>query len=417
MKIAVIGGGSTYTPELINGILEISKDIKVDQVVLYDIPQATEKLEILYQFSKRLVKDRFELTQTHQIEKAVEGADYVIFQFRVGQLKARQNDEQIPLHYNLVGQETTGIGGFACALRTFPVVEEYVKIVDKYSKATIINFTNPSGHLTEFVLNYLGFERFIGLCNIPINLLKMISQICGCEMEDIFVKYYGLNHLTFLEKICVKNQDVTQALLEKVKLQLANIPSQEFPQVVLEALGLYPNSYLKYYLMEKTMVEKLKKEGTRAEKVRQIESDLLELYKTASHIPPELSQRGGSMYSTAAANLIRDLTTSAGALHVVNTRNNGAVSDLPNDYVLEIPCFVKAGKVFPVSLGKADQFALGMIHIVKMYERLTIEAYFKRSKALAMKAMLLHPLGPDAEDVESLLQEILKANEGFIELK
>ncbi|MGJ8455650.1 6-phospho-beta-glucosidase [Pseudothermotoga sp. U03pept] len=417
MKIAVIGGGSTYTPELINGILEISKDVKVDQLVLYDIPQAKDKLEILYQFSKRLVADRFELLKTQQIQEAVEGADYVIFQFRVGQLKARQNDEEIPLQYNLIGQETTGMGGFACALRTFPVVEEYVKIVDKYSKATIINFTNPSGHVTEFVLNYLGFERFIGLCNIPINLLKMISQICDCEMKDVFVKYYGLNHLTFLEKVYVKDQEVTQTLMQKMKLQLANIPSQEFPQASLEALGMYPNSYLKYYLMKKTMVEKLKKEGTRAERVRQIESDLLELYRTVNHIPPELSQRGGSMYSTAAANLIRDLALSAGTVHIVNTRNNGAISDVPGDYVLEIPCLVKAGKVFPVSLGKADQFALGMVHLIKMYERLTIEAYLKRSKALAMKAMLLHPLGPGVEDVEGLLQEILEANESFIELK
>lgn len=355
MKIAVIGAGSTYTPELIKGFIEISKDVSIDEVVLHDVEQSAEKLDIIHQFTKRLVKDLFKVQKTLDIVKAVEGADYVIFQFRVGLLKARENDEHIPLRYDLIGQETTGIGGFACALRTFPVVEKYVQTVDRHSKATVINFTNPSGHVTEFVLNYLGFERFIGLCNIPINLLRMISQISNCEIRDIFLKYYGLNHLTFLEKVFVKDQDVTEILMQKMKLHLANIPSQDFPEWLLDALKLYPNSYLRYYLSQKTMLEKLKREGTRAEKVRQIESQLVELYKTANDIPPELSQRGGSMYSTAAAHLIRDLSQSSGSVHIVNTKNNGAVKNLPSDYVMEIPCLVKANRVFPVTIGEADE--------------------------------------------------------------
>lgn len=417
MKIAVIGGASTYTPELIKGFLEISKDVRIDEIVLHDIEKSSEKLQIVYEFTKRLVKDRFKVKKTFEITEAVQGADYVIFQFRVGGLLARQNDEQIPLSYNLIGQETTGMGGFACALRTFPVVKEYVEIIDKHSKATIINFTNPSGHVTEFVRNYLGFERFIGLCNIPINLLKMISQIADCSMEDIFLKYYGLNHLTFLEKVYVKNQDITESLMQKIKLHLANIPSQDFPDWLIDALKLYPNAYLRYYLSKKTMLEKLKKEGTRAEKVQLIESKLLELYKTANQIPPELSQRGGSMYSTAAAYLIRDLHLSSGRIHIVNTKNNGAVTNLPDDYVLEIPCFIKAGKVFPITLGKADEFAIGLIHTIKMYERLTIQAFLEKSKQKAIKAMLLHPLGPGIEDAQQLLDQILKMNENFVDLR
>ncbi len=417
MKIAVIGGASTYTPELIKGFLEISQDVKIDQIVLHDIEQSAEKLQIVYEFTKRLVRDKFKVEKTFDIVQAVQGADYVIFQFRVGGLQARQNDEQIPISYGFIGQETTGIGGFSCALRTFPVVKRYVEIVDKYSNATIINFTNPSGHMTEFVLNYMGFERFIGLCNIPINLLKMISQIVNCSIQDIFLKYYGLNHLTFLEKVYVKDQDITQILMQKIKLHLANIPSQEFPDWLLDVLKLYPNAYLRYYLSEKTMLEKLKKEGTRAEKVQTIERKLLELYKTSNEIPAELSQRGGSMYSTAAAHLIRDLSLSSGTIHIVNSKNNGAVSNLPDDYVLEIPCFVKAGRVFPVTLGKADEFAAGLIHTVKMYERLTIQAFLEKSKKTAIKALLLHPLGPGIEDVQQLLEEILKVNRDFIDLK
>ncbi|WP_041082184.1 6-phospho-beta-glucosidase [Thermotoga profunda] len=416
MKIAVIGAGSTYTPELIKGFMEISKDVNIDEVVLHDIEKSSEKLQILYEFTQKLVKGGFKIKKTFEIIEAVQGADYVIFQFRVGGLLARQNDERIPLSHGLIGQETTGIGGFACALRTFPVVRKYVEIVDKYSKATIINFTNPSGHVTEFVLNYLGFDRFIGLCNIPINLLKMISQIIGCKMEDIFLKYYGLNHLTFLEKVYVKDQDITEKLMQNMKLHLANIPSQEFPEWVLDALRLYPNAYLRYYLSEKTMLEKLKKEGIRAEKVLSIESKLLELYKKIDQIPLELSQRGGSMYSTAAAYLIRDLSLSSGTMHIVNTKNNGAVNNLPDDYVLEIPCLVKAGRVFPVTLGRADEFAVGLTHTIKMYERLTIQAFLEKSKQKAIKAMLLHPLGPGIEDAQQLLEEILKSNRDFIDL-
>lgn len=417
MKITVIGAGSTYTPELVKGIMDISSEVKVDELILYDLEESEEKLETIYQFSKRLVKDLFKVAKPKNLIDALQGADYVIFQFRVGFLKARENDEKIPLRYNLIGQETTGMGGFSCALRTFPVIEKYIELVDKYSKATVINFTNPSGHITEFVMNYIGFERFIGLCNIPVNLLHMISQVTGYPPKDIFVKYYGLNHLTFLEKVYLKNEDATEKLLETVKLELANIPKEDFPGWLIECLKMYPNSYLRYYLMEKKMLKKIKKEGTRAEKVISIEKQLLELYKTGDKIPDQLSQRGGSMYSTAAAYLIRDLHLSNGSVHILNTRNNGAISNLPDDYVLEIPCMVKAGKVFPTSLGIADEFASGLIHIVKMYERITIDAYLKKSKNLALKAMLLHPLGPDVEDAPKLLEDILNANKDFIKLE
>ncbi len=415
MKIAIVGGGSTYTPELIKGLLEISEQIGIDVVTMLDVKEAEEKFNIVFDFAKRLVKGTFKLEKTFDSIKAFEGADYVVFQFRPGMLSGRIKDEEIPLKYDVLGQETTGIGGFSAALRAFPIVEKYVELVDKYSKAVVVNFTNPSGHITEFVLNYLKFDRFIGLCNIPINLLKSLSQIVGCEISDLFLKYYGLNHLTFLEKIYVKNTDVTEKVFQALKLNLANV-SGDFPIELVESLDLYPSPYLKYYLMKKEMLEKLKKEGTRSRKVEKIEKDLIEIYKVSDSIPSELSLRGGSMYSTAAAHLIRDLAKGDGAVHIVNTKNNGAVSNLPNNYVLEIPCYVKANRVFPVSMGEADQFAVGLISLIKMYERLTVEAYLKRSKKIALKAMLLHPLGPDWKDAPNLLEEILNANMGFIEL-
>lgn len=410
MKLAIVGAGSSYTPELISGLLEISDRINLDEVWMHDIDE--RKLQIMHDFSQRLVKGRIKLFRTSDFVEAIRGTDYVVFQFRPGGLKARKSDEAIPLKYGLIGQETTGVGGFAAALRAFPVLEKYIELVDKHSNAIVINFTNPSGHLTEFVLNYLNFDRFIGLCNVPINFLKQLATILSCETSDLFVKYYGLNHLTFIEKVWLKNEDVT----EKVFQALSQYENHELPTWLLTSLKLLVNPYLRYYLSPQTMFEKIVKEGTRAEKVIQIEQQLFKKYETESEIPEELSLRGGSLYSYAAAMLIKDLALNNNSLHIVNTRNNGAISNLPNDYVLEVPCLTRTNRVLPVCLGEADPFASGLIHTVKMYERLTIEAYLKRSKTAALKALLLHPLGPRSHNARELLDEICEANKQYFQL-
>ena len=417
MKIAVIGGGSTYTPELIKGLLEIQDDVSIDSVWLCDVEEGQTKLEIIFEFVKRLVKERFKVFKTLDPEEALMDTDFVVFQFRPGFLKGRELDESLPLKYDLIGQETTGMGGFSSALRAFPIVEKYIDLVEKHSKATVINFTNPSGHVTEFVLNYLKFERFIGLCNVPINLLKNISEILNCDMDDIFLKYYGLNHLTFLERIYVKDKDVTEEVFERMNVNPSNIPITDFPRWLISSLSMFLNPYLRYYLMRETMLKKIKEKELRAREVMKIEKELLDIYKKAEEIPPELSKRGGSMYSTAAAHLIRDLTRGFGRVHILNTRNEGAVSNLPDDYVLEIPCYVKGEKVFPISMGKADEFALAFIHVIKMYERLTIKAYLNRSKDYALKAILVHPLGPGVEKAREFLEDMLSANKGWIDLE
>ncbi|MCS7175081.1 family 4 glycosyl hydrolase [Pseudothermotoga sp.] len=410
MKIAVIGAGSSYTPELISGLMCVAKELDLDQVWFHDVDE--RRLHIMHSFCERLIKGCFALFKTSDFVQAVRRADYVIFQFRPGGLKSRKLDEEIPLKYGLIGQETTGVGGFAAALRAFGVIENYVDLIDKNSEALIINFTNPSGHITEFVLNYLGFERFIGLCNVPINVLKHISKLFSCNVEDIFVKYYGLNHLSFIEKVWFKNKDVTNELFNKVSQQ----SEPELPAWLISSLGLFVNPYLRYYLSTQTVLNKLMKEGTRAQKVLEIEERLFQHYEKFDSIPEELSLRGGSLYSTAAAMLIRDLALSNNSVHIVNTKNDGSIQNLPSDYVLEIPCLTKSKRVLPVSLGEADQFAVGLIHTIKMYERLTIEAYLKKSKSIAMKALLLHPLGPRSHNVRELLEEILEANREYVRL-
>lgn len=410
MKIAVIGAGSSYTPELISGLLSVARELNLDQVWFHDVDE--KRLQIMHSFCERFIRGRFSLFATTDFVQAVKDADYVVFQFRPGGLKARKLDEEIPLKYGLIGQETTGVGGFAAALRAFGIVERYVDLVDRHSRALIINFTNPSGHITEFVLNYLGFERFIGLCNVPINVLKHISNIFSCDIQDLFVKYYGLNHLSFIERVWFKNEDVTEKLLGVISQQ----SESELPAWLIGSLGLFMNPYLRYYLSTQTILNKLMHEGTRAQKVLEIEKKLFQHYEKSDSIPEELSLRGGSLYSTAAAMLVRDITLSKSAVHIVNTRNNGAIRNLSDNYVLEIPCLTRSNRVLPVSLGEADQFVVGLIHTLKMYERLTIEAHLRRSKPIAMKALLLHPLGPRSHNVRELLEEILEANREYFQL-
>ncbi|HBT38699.1 MAG: 6-phospho-beta-glucosidase BglT [Thermotoga sp. 50_1627] len=410
MKIAIIGAGSSYTPELISGLLDVSSQIDLQEVWMHDINE--RKLRIMYGFCQRLVKGRFKLFETKDFVEAVRESNYVVFQFRPGGLKARKLDEEIPIKYGLIGQETTGVGGFAAALRAFPILERYLDSVARHSEAIVINFTNPSGHVTEFVLNYLGFERFIGLCNVPINFLNHLAKLLSCRIEDLFVKYYGLNHLSFVEKVWLNNEDVT----ERVFQTISQHEDSEFPGWLIASLKLLMNPYLRYYVSTQYMFKKICEEGTRAEKVIQIEDQLFKKYETENEIPQELSQRGGSLYSTAAARLIKDLTLSNNSVHIVNTRNHGAIDNLPGDYVLELACLTKAGKVLPITVNGADPFAVGLIHTIKMYERLTIEAYLRKSKATAIKALLLHPLGPRSHNVRELLEEICQANREYFEL-
>jgi len=419
MKVTVLGGGSTYTPELIKGFIDISSVVMLDEVVLYDIPESSEKLNKVFTLAKKMMEKygvSIRLKKNFEISDALKDAEYVIFQFRPGFLEGRYRDESIPLKFNLIGQETTGMGGFAAALRAFPIIEKYVDAVARHSNATVINFTNPSGHITEFVLNYLKFERFIGLCNVPINIIRSIADLVGCKMEDIFLKYYGLNHLSFVEKVYVKDEDYTQKILGRIDFSPANISLEDFPRWLIDSIGLFPNPYLKYYLFRESALNKMKKNKTRAEEVMEIEKQLLDIYEDAQDIPDELSKRGGSLYSTAAAHLIRDLKSGYGKVHIVNVRNEGAISNLPDDYVLEIPCYIKGGKPMPISLGEGDEFALAYTHTLKMYERLTIEAYMKKSKKRAVKAILAHPLGPGAEKARELLDTILEENREWITL-
>ena len=422
MKVCVVGGGSSYEPELLDGFFTYEKEMNIDEVHLLDVKEGSKKLEIVSEFAKRMAKKRnskIKIFSSLDVRDAMLDSDFVIFQFRPGFLDGRERDEKIPLKYDLIGQETTGMGGFAAAMRGFPLIEEYIEDVRKYApRAFVINFTNPSGHMSEFVINYLNFEKFVGLCNIPINLVQYVADFYNVNREDVFLKYYGLNHLSFVEKVFVKGKDETQNLLAHAQDALKE---EGYPEWVVDVLKMYPNPYLRYYFMTDTMLsrekEELKAGKLRSMVVKEIEKKLFDIYSDpkTNEKPKELQQRGGAMYSTAAVELMRDMVSGRQRRHILNVKNNGAVSSLPNDYVLEVSCEVVGKRVFPVSVGEADPMALGLIHIIKQYERLAINAYKKHSRSDALKAILLHPLGPGLEKAQEFLNEVLKENNGWIE--
>ncbi len=425
MKVCVVGGGSSYEPELLDGFFTYEKEMDIDEVHLLDVKEGSRKLEIVSDFAKRMAKKRnsqIKIFSSLDVKNAMSDADFIIFQFRPGFLDGRERDEKIPLKYGLIGQETTGMGGFAAALRGFPIMEKYIEDIRKYApKAFVINFTNPSGHMSEFVINYLGFENFVGLCNIPINLIQYVADFYSVKRDDVFLKYYGLNHLSFVEKVFVKGKDETQKLFNHAQNALKE---EGYPEWIVDILKMYPNSYLRYYFMTNTMFSKEMKElregKLRSMVVKKIEKELFNIYSdsTVNEKPKELQQRGGAMYSTAAVEIMRDMISGQQKRHILNVRNNGGINNLPNNYILEMSCDVVGKRVFPISIGEADPMALGLIHIVKQYERLTIEAYKTGSRDKALKAILLHPLGPGLEKAQEFLDEILEANKEWIrELK
>jgi len=424
MKICIVGGGSTYTPELIEGFINISKDVPIDEIAMLDIPESREKFDIVSALAQRMIQKSdtgITLKTTLDAEEAFAGADYIINQFRAGLMQGRINDELIPLEFGLIGQETTGMGGMACALRAMPILERYVDLARRLSNdAMMINFSNPSGLLTEFLLNYLHYEKCIGLCNVPIEFLIESAKSFGVDRGEVFLKYYGLNHLSWVEKVLIKGKDRTKELWDRFKLNMKNIPETDYEPDFLQKLKLLPNPYLRYYYMTDRMLESefqdRDSKGTRGQVILKIEEELLELYKQPelTEKPKQLDQRGGFMYSTVATELIRDIETDAGTMHIINTRNDGAVDQFPEDYVLEVPAQINRREQKSIAMGAASKVVTGLVHTIKNFERLTIEGYLNRDENAIKMAMLIHPLGPNESQLEPLWARIKEANADYL---
>jgi 6-phospho-beta-glucosidase len=417
VKIAVVGGGSTYTPELVEGLIQAAAGLRLACVSLMDIDP--ERLTVVAGFCERMRAHAgapFRLEATGSLDASLEGADFVLTQVRVGGQRGRHLDTRLGLDHGLIGQETTGVGGFAKALRTVPVMLEVCRrMAERCPAAWLINFTNPSGLVTEALLKH-GRERVIGLCNIPLNLRMDIARLLGVEPARVQLDYLGLNHLSWVRRVLLDGQDVLPRALEQFTGagRPANIPEElDYPPEFVRALGLLPSSYLRYYyLPRRALAELLARPKSRAEEVMQVEAELLRTYRdpTQRTKPAALEKRGGAYYSRAAVELVQALAGDRGERHVLNVRNAGALACLPPEVVVELECRVDARGAIPLPVAAPGPEIRGLLQHVKAYEELAVEAAVRGSRRQAILALANHPLVGDAELAVLLVDEIARVH-------
>jgi len=398
LKIAVIGGGSSYTPELIEGIIVRYEQLPVTELALVDVESGREKVEIIAALTRRMLKhkglDQVAVSVHFTLDEAIRGASFVLTQLRVGQLAARAADERLGLKYHLLGQETTGVGGFAKALRTIPVILEVARKVEQLApEAFILNFTNPAGIVTEAVSRY-STAKIIGLCNVPINMQHM-------RREDVTGK-------------------VIDMLCDGKALSMNNIKELPWPAEFLRALKAIPCPYHRYFWLTPAMLAEeiaaAKTKGTRAEQVMKVEQELFALYADPQleEKPEQLSFRGGAYYSEVAVELINAIHNNLGAEMVVNTRNNGAIHGLDDDAVVETNSIIDAQGARPLAFGPLPPAMNGLTQQVKAFERLTIEAAVHGCRESALLALVANPLVGNVTDAQALLDEVLTINRQWL---
>jgi 6-phospho-beta-glucosidase len=402
VKVAVIGAGSTYTPELVSGLSALA----VDELVLHDID--APRLEVVGGLAQRML-DRVgfpgALALTGDLDRAVEGADHVLIQIRVGGQAARLEDETRPLACGCIGQETTGAGGFAKAMRTVPVVLEIAERVAERAAggAWIVDFTNPVGIVTRALLD--AGHRAVGLCNVAIGLQRYAAQALGVDPGRVVVDQVGLNHLTWVRALYLDGDDVLPDLMASRGDELAD--GAGVPRWVLDDLGAVPSYYLHYfYAHDAVLADQQNGAVPRAARVAEIERELLQMYRdpTLASKPALLEQRGGAFYSEAAVGLVRSLSSDDGAVHEVDMRNGATVAGLAADDVVEVPARVGRNGPEPLEQPPLAPELLGLVQHVAAYERLTAEAAVTRDPLTARKALLAHPLIGQHAMVEELLR-------------
>ena len=430
LKFAVIGAGSSYTPELIEGILQRQESLPVRELWLVDIPAGAKKLEIITGLTRRMAQAAgadLEIRATLDRPEAIRGADFVITQFRVGGLDAREKDERIPLKYGIIGQETTGPGGFCKAMRTIPVLMEICRDIEALSpNAWLINFTNPSGINTEAVLNYTKV-RSIGLCNIPLCMKRDLARLLDVDPKRIDADFVGLNHMSFVPAVYLDGEDILPRVLELYRQddpalheKLEAISDIVWPDSFLDGMGMLTSPYHRYFYANRMMLEQEKADlagpGCRAMQVRKVEHELFEIYADqAVHTKPkQLEQRGGACYSEAAISLIDAIYNDRKEVHTVNLKNRGAIADLDYDAVIEANALIGRRGAVPLTLGKMPRHVAGLIHAVKTYEQLTVQAAVERSYEGALMALMSSPFLDDFATAKAMLDEMIAAHPDYL---
>jgi 6-phospho-beta-glucosidase len=408
MKVAVVGGGSTYTPELVAGLARDRERLALDELVLYDIDP--ERLEVVGGLARRmLARAGFEgrLVCTGELDRALGGAGAVLVQLRVGGQAARLRDETVPLRCGCIGQETTGAGGLAKALRTVPVVLEIASRARELAArdAWIVDFTNPVGIVTRALLD--AGHRAVGLCNVAIGFQRQFARLLGVEPGRVAVEQVGLNHLTWVRAVRLDGTEVLAELIARHADAIAG--ALELPPALLGELGVVPSYYLRYFYCHDAVLAEQRDGTPRAATVAEIERALLELYRDPAleEKPALLEQRGGAFYSEAATALLGALVAGDGSVQVLDVRNGGAVAGLADDDVVEVPAVV--GSDGPVAVAQAPlaPALLGLVQHVAAYERLAARAAVSRDSGDVRLALLAHPLIGQVDRVDALADEML----------
>ncbi|SJN23594.1 6-phospho-beta-glucosidase [Marinilactibacillus psychrotolerans 42ea] len=429
MKVVIIGGGSSYTPEIIEGLLLRQDEFPVDIISLVDIESGKEKLEIVGQLAKRMIEKAgvsIELSWTLDRREALNGADFVSTQIRVGGLKAREKDERIPLSQGLIGQETNGAGGIFKAFRTIPVLLDLAKDVSEICPdAWIINFTNPAGIVTEALLKHGMHKKVIGVCNIPYNMTQSAAEILKEDPNNVRIEFIGMNHFVFGSKVLVNGEDklskVIEALVnQSVDFSPANIVSSGWSETFLEAMNMLPNPYHQYYYQKESTLKKDLKayqdNGTRAEQVQVIEEELFNEYKNPQlDIKPEaLEKRGGAYYSDVACSLMSSIYNNSQNIMTVNTLNNGAIVDFAEDAVIEVNCLITKEGPVPLTVGRLPQQIKADILMMKAFEEQVIKASISGDYRDAYLAFVMNPLIKDEKKAKVILDELLNAHKQYL---
>ncbi|WP_413101270.1 6-phospho-beta-glucosidase [Streptomyces sp. Inha503] len=413
MKLAVVGGGSTYTPELIDGFARLRDVLPLEELVLVD--PAADRLELVGGLARRIFAKQGHpgtISWTDDLDAGVDGADAVLLQLRVGGQAARNQDETWPLECGCVGQETTGAGGLAKALRTVPVVLDIAERVRRRNPdAWIVDFTNPVGIVTRALLT--AGHRAVGLCNVAIGFQRKFAKLLGVDPGEVTLEHVGLNHLTWERAVRVggtDGEDVLPKLLAEHGEAIAE--DLRMPRTLVSRLGVVPSYYLRYYYQHDAVVRELRSKPSRAAEVAAIERELLEMYgdPALDEKPELLGKRGGAFYSEAAVDLTSSLLGDTGEVRIVNTFNEGTLPFLPDDAVIEVPAAVNAQGAKPLPVRPLEPLFAGLVANVTAYEHLALEAALKGGRERVFQALLSHPLIGQIEYAEKLTDDLIAHN-------
>lgn len=428
LSVSILGGGSTYTPGLVEGFIRLRTKVPLKKLVLMDIDRA--KLETVGENVKKLLAlelPHVDVVLTTHREEAIRGVDFILCQIRVGGLPGRHIDEKIPMELGVVGQETTGPGGFSMALRTIPVMVEIARDIERLNPyAWLINYTNPTGLVAE-ALRRTSEVKHISICDEPMVLQELIASFLQVPPEKVFFDYFGLNHLAWAKRVIVGGKDVLPELRRaacnasdslsrylddetladpKVRMELENTLR------ILASTGMLPSPYLQYYYFTDEIIEYQRKSGrTRAQVVMEMESRILQAFR--SNTQPALS-RGGRWHADMMIGLIGAIANDSRDVYIVNVPNHGSIPDLPYEKIVEVPAVVDAAGAHPLAMGKMPVEVRGLIQAVAAYEELTVEAALEGSYGKALDALTSHPLVPSRTVAKKILDAYLNEHAEYL---